>query len=316
MITTIILPLNVFLAVVLSLAGGRFFNGSNLLKISLVGGAITPLLLAGVAYVLSPDLVQFMGVLPGSASLVSSLLLFASLGVLGGFTLGKGVLVGLGMLAGWGLFLLLALLSAPGVVFTHLGIRLMYPAFNSGHPWLLAVLAMLMLLLFITNKLHLWHKLAIAFTVVYLLGGVSFYAYTRNKAELTQGQLFPASSWPRNWWVVESKDEEWNIKRLRVGKAPQPIASLPQWNNQPELLYLLRDPIVANFYYDVFLHPIAKIQQNENGQLLTISEALPVAKEKSQSVFILDANQREQFRIYTLQKLPKKNSKEKSEEKS
>ena len=74
--------------------------------------------------------------------------------------------------------------------------------------------------------------------------------------------------------LISDTESGYRVTELRAfGARLAPSTGVEAWNDQPRLLSLLADPAVRRFYFQVFRHPVARIEESPARLSLILQEA-------------------------------------------
>jgi len=250
----------------------------------LLTGALLPLLDYTPALLLAQDSIAFLSRPRWMHSLLYGALWTAGGSLLVSFTAGPRWAMRVTPLvaAGFGLHLLLdwaagsrVWLGFPGgAEFTA------WQPFAKGHGLLIALLVAGHAAAEALPRHRRWvRRIVPAVLAVYLIGGTVQYLAVQYRARgQAQGHgtpaVEPANAWRTRWLAISDTGSGYRVSELSAfGARLAPSISVAAWNDQPRLLSLLADPAVRRFYFQVFRHPVARIEESPARLSLILQEA-------------------------------------------
>ncbi len=187
--------------------------------------------------------------------------------------------------------------------------RVLLPILPVGHPPLLVLLAVALLVLWLVPRTRSrLPSVAVVLSGVYLLAGAVQYGVVRYQAQALRQpraalHVYPDNAWLTRWQVVLESPERYTLWRHRVHEPSfgEP-RSLPRWNDQALTLKLLGDTVVRRYYFNVFRHPVVRV--DVSGQQLTLlmhelEDQLPLVPGRT---FYLESDLTGRNRFYQLQR--------------
>ena len=251
----------------------------------MLAGSLIPLLDYVIFYFRAHDRIDFLTQLPVFYGLFNGLILIGAISLLTVFLAdaraARGVAAALS--AGYLLHLSLALLTPEGAPllapFTAWRPRL--PFFTGGHPLLLALLVLLLVLLEGFRRYSQYTlRAAAGLLVLYFLAGAGQFGYIAVQARSLAAPgssvyVEPGNAWLTRWLVTVADDEVYQVRRHGVDLVEfgQPEI-LPRWNDESLMIRLLADRTVNHFYYQVFRHPVVRMEANDSKYTLIMQELL------------------------------------------
>lgn len=236
------------------------------------------------------------------------LVLILALGMLAVFVTDPrtGAVTTLCLAGGYLLFHLLALITPAGVSpFSMWDGRISLPFFPSGHPLLLAILALTAVLMAVLRRFEGYiFKAGAALLLLYLLAGPFQYMVVSLQARELAGagediSIAPANIWPTRWLVTVRGDNYYRLYRhgLDMGEFEEGEEH-PIWNDETLLLNLLGDPVIRHFYYRRFHNPLVKAVRGESRTTLVIRELADQNPPTSGRVFYYEMEPERNLREY------------------
>lgn len=279
----------------------------------MVAGILLPLLDPLVAFAVSPDRIAFLAHPPFLGAPLHGLALIAAMCVLAAFVQPARTVrrMALWLTAGYALHLGLRLVTPAGVpLLAPYGadvVRL--PLLPVGHPLLLGLLVTGLVAVEALRRLRPWLVPALlALCVVYLVVGAAAAGVVRWQVRglgTPDGtvHVYPGNAWLTHWLVVWEGPDAYRFRRysLLSRTLPEPTR-VARWNDQPQLLRLLSDPVVRRFYYAVFRHPVVRIDVVGSEVTLLMQEAADLVPPVPGRTFYLETDLRGSERFYQLQR--------------
>lgn len=251
----------------------------------IAAGSLIPLLDYLIFYINARDRIDFLTQAPIFYGLFYGLVLIGSIAALTVFlaSVRRAVSVGAALTAGYLLHLLLALMTPEGVPLLEpfSAWRPRLPFFTGGHPVLLGLLVVILLLVEGFQRYSRYTlRLGAGLLVLYLAAGVGQFAYISWQARSlatagSQVYVEPGNVWLTRWLVTVADEEVYQVRMHGVDKAEfgQPEI-LPRWNDESLMIRLLADRTVNHYYYQVFRHPVVRTEANGSQYTLIMQELL------------------------------------------
>ncbi len=277
-------------------------------------GALVPLLDYALFYFMVADRIELLSRRPVFHGLYAGSLLIGGLGMVAalvaGTATGRRLLVYMG--AGFLLHLGCAVLTPTGVaLLAPFSSRIVsLPLFPEGHPLLIGGLVVFLFALeTLPRARRWWLRMAVGFVALYALAGAGQYLVFRYRVQELKPpggavSVAPAHPWLVQWQVAITDGAEYRVGRLRLDRPEVPeLEVVPRWNNQPMLLTMLADPIVAQFYFAVFRNPVVRLEALGSQIALTMQELRDQVPLVPGARFYIEADLNSRDRYYQLQRL-------------
>jgi len=167
------------------------------------------------------------------------------------------------------------------------------PAFARGHVLLVAVLASsLVLARTVPFRRNLVIRTGAFLAGLYLVGGLSQYAVAFTQAaraaDAEQRDLIPFGHFRAGWLLVSESGETLQVSDIGPwGAARQTSGSMTRWNDEERFLEMISDPVVRRFYYEVFRHPVVRVEARASDAILVLREAADLHSGERGKLFTL-----------------------------
>jgi len=292
-------------------AVSRRFGRGGLLLYAL--GALLPFADPLLAYGSSLDRIELLSRPPLMQAPLLGLLGIAVLAVLAGVAVAprRGLAVGLGLAAGYGTHAALSALTPTGwpLLAPFRGGRIALPILPAGHLALLALLFVAVMLGEALPRRRGWlvplaGSLAVAFA---LAGAVQFGVLSYRAENLsTPGattHVYPDGDWLLHWRILLEGPQRYALRRVTLLTEPLPEPRVvPRWNDEPLFLKLLGDPVVNRYYFEVFQHPVVRLDVSGAHITLLMQEVRDQSPQVPGRTFYLESDLSGRNRFYQLQR--------------
>lgn len=223
----------------------------------------------------------------------------------------QAVMMALGWGVGYAIQLSINLMTVAGVplLAPFSDLKFSFPFYPIGHPPLLVFLLIALTIELLLSRRFKWgwYPVAGLALVLLLAGPVEHTTMKWNAAALPlkaggEFHVYPGDRWLTRWRVVVEEEDFYQIYRRGIFQDRfQGGSKIPRWNDQPNLINLLGDPMVHRLYYRVFRHPVAKITINGSQLKLSIQELQDKQSEGKARGFFLESNLNGQNRSMRLE---------------
>ena len=279
----------------------------------MIAGALLPLCDLLVNFMVADDRIEALSREPLFSAPLIGTAFIASLVMLTAFVapMSTAIRFGLSLLAGYALFMLILFFTPVGVpiAFPFSEMHWSLPVFPIGHPPLLIFLLTATAVMAIWKGSRRWFRpFSLVMVGVYLLLGFGQYGVIAHQVGHlgTPGQkvhIYPDSPWMWRWRVVVESTEEYQLRRHHVLRDDfaEP-RFIPRWNDQALFLKLLADPVVNEFYYRVFRHPVVQLDTSGSQITLLLQELEHQWPLVPGPTFYLESDLNGRNRLYQLQR--------------
>ncbi|MDH4225043.1 MAG: hypothetical protein OEW12_05310 [Deltaproteobacteria bacterium] len=277
-------------------------------------GVMLPLTDYVTAFLTTGNLVDLVGRDPVLHAPLYGLAALGAVGVVilfwNGMDAGRRVFIRIA--AGYGLVLGLLFITPVGVPlwapfdWRPVSLPIHYPA----HPLLLLILVMVVA--FLEAFPFYWRQLirgTAVFFAGYLVMGLAVYGlvlYQTSTLNLPGGRLDlePANPFLTHWRVVQTRQNSYRLLDHQVLAPEHPVLveAKPRWEDLPETLTLLRDPVVYRFYRLRFTHPLIRMEKEEDKTTLVMEELVNPSWNKMGRVFVFQTEGEGKDRDYQVQR--------------
>jgi len=185
--------------------------------------------------------------------------------------------------------------------------RFAWPLLPQGQVGLIALAALALALLELRPRLRIW-VLAAAGTLLLalVLAGVA------GQIGLGMGSPLPADArryvepdplWPGRWLDIAVTGTEYTAVTRGLGSAGDSPSHVPRWNDEGRLLSLLEDAAVRRIYFEVFRHPVARIEPIGSQIQLSVRELADVLVGAPGATLLLQTDMYGRDRHYKVERL-------------
>lgn len=249
----------------------------------MLAGSLIPLLDFAIFYFSAHDRIDFLTQPPVFYGVFNGLVLIGIVSGLTAFLVNARAAVSVAavLCAGYFLHLLLALLTPEGVplLSPFSAWRPRLPFFTGGHPLLVALLVLVLVLVESFQRYsRITLRAGVLLLVLYILAGTGQFAYIALQARTLAAPgssvyVEPSNAWLTRWLVTVADGEVYQVRRHGVNMPgfEQPEI-LPRWNDESLMIQLLADPTVNHFYYQVFRHPVVRTEADGAQYTLIMQE--------------------------------------------
>ncbi len=185
--------------------------------------------------------------------------------------------------------------------------RFAWPVLPQDHLVLIAVAALALALLEIRPRLRNW-VLAAAGTLLLALAltGVAGQFGLGMISPLPAGaqrSVEPDPVWPGRWLDIGVDSADYTAVTRGLGSAGDSPSRTPRWNDELQLLSLLEDPIVRRIYFEVFRHPVARIEVTGSQIQLSVRELADALVDARGATLLLQTDIYGRHRSYKVERL-------------
>lgn len=185
--------------------------------------------------------------------------------------------------------------------------RFVWPVLPQDHLALIAVAGLALALLEVRPRLRTW-VLAGAGTCLLALAliGVTGQLFLGMSSPLPAGAqryLEPDPVWPGRWLEIAVDSGAYTAVTRGLGSAGDSPNLTPRWNDELQLLSLLEDPAVRRMYYEVFRHPVARVEVTGSQIELSVRELADALVDGRGATLLLQTDLHGRHRHYKVERL-------------
>ena len=286
-------------------------GASGLLMMS--AGLLIPLLDPLLGYFQATDRIEFLALPPRLGGLLYGLAFIGGTAILAGCAAGsawaartiKFMLLGFLLHQG-----LLAMTPSGAPLFEPFHpYRLSLPVFPNGHPVLIGVLVVGLIVLEIwRNRTRQVWGVLVGLCIFYVLLGVGAFSSLAYKTKVLQGpgklvHVYPGNVWMTEWEIIEEEPERYLFHRMNIWEEdiPPPVV-MERWNDRALMVRLLSDPVVRRFQNQVFRHPVVQVETTSNQVTLMMQEVENLSPMVPGRTFSLESDLVGRDRYYQVQR--------------
>lgn len=185
--------------------------------------------------------------------------------------------------------------------------RFAWPILPQGHLWLIVLAAAALALVEAWPRRRGWLLAgAGALLLALLLAGAIGPLGLAGRLPLSAGasrDSEPDPIWPGRWLDIAVDGGSYLALTRGWGSAGDVPSRMPRWNDQPQLLSLLEDPVVRRMYFEAFRHPVARSEASGSQIRLTVRELADALVDAPGAALVLQTDAHGRHRHYQLQRL-------------
>lgn len=185
--------------------------------------------------------------------------------------------------------------------------RFSWPALSQDHVALIAVAGLALALLEAWPRLRTWvlagtGTLLLALALTGVAGQLRLGMAGPSLAG-AQRYLEPDPLWPGRWLDIAVDHADYTALTRGLGSAGDSPDRTPRWNDELLLVSLLEDPVVRRIYFEVFRHPVARIEVTGSQIELSVRELADALVDGRGATLMLQTDFLGRHRHYKVERL-------------